>query len=374
MDPSSLDPTHGLSFSSEVRSSLGRPVCSPTPDLGSSFWLIAAFSRSRLRLSSDSVGFILQSILGGSADLFSVVELEQQLFKFTVLDRKVGLRVYASKSFACDSFKVFFHLWNQNGLASARISSTKDSGPRFEWVPAKKKKSANSYAAAVSQGGHSPIQHVGKSKSVFSRLNFSSMSDLNLQPNQLPCSSPTRPNHGGSFLPRVAVNSNSAGSDGPPFLSGANAVPLGNRPSKPTARKSTPRPSCSRCLSNFHNRPNCRSSTRCTACFRLGHVAFSCRFLPRFPGLSKVGVFSSQVHPVAWDPLITATWFKSMTSGASTSVPPVLTRVSSTSIPWFLPPSSFLSSAQSPTESRQDVLPESSVILELRPPNPPPAQ
>jgi hypothetical protein len=118
MDPSSLDPTHGLAFSSEVRSSLGRPVCSPTPDLGSSFWLIAAFSRSRLRLSSDSVGFILQSILGSSADLFSVVELEQQLFKFTVLDRKVGLRVYALKSFACDSFKVFFHLWNQNGLAS----------------------------------------------------------------------------------------------------------------------------------------------------------------------------------------------------------------------------------------------------------------
>jgi hypothetical protein len=157
MDPSSLDPTHGLAFSSEVRSSLGRPVCSPTPDLGSSFWLIAAFSRSRLRLSLHSVGFILQSILGGSADLFSVVELEQQLFKFTVLDRQVGLRVYALKSFACDSFKVFFHLWNQNGLASARVSSTKDSGPRFEWVPAKKKKSEKSYAAAISQGGHSPI-------------------------------------------------------------------------------------------------------------------------------------------------------------------------------------------------------------------------
>jgi hypothetical protein len=140
MDPSSLDPTHGFAFSSEVRSSLGRPVFSPTPDLGSSFWLIAAFSRSRLRLSSDSVGFILQSILGGSADLFSVVELEQQLFKFTVLDRQVGLRVYALKSFACATFKVFFHIWNENGLARARISSTMDSGPRFEWVPAKKKK------------------------------------------------------------------------------------------------------------------------------------------------------------------------------------------------------------------------------------------
>jgi hypothetical protein len=99
----------------------------------------------------------MQSILCGSADLFSVVELEQQLFKFTVLDRQVGPRVYALKSFACSTFKVFFHLWNENGLARARISSTMDSGLRFEWVPAKKKKSVSSYVAAVSQGGHSPI-------------------------------------------------------------------------------------------------------------------------------------------------------------------------------------------------------------------------
>jgi hypothetical protein len=124
MDPSSLDPSHGLKFSSEVRSSLGRSVCSPNPDLGSSFWLIAAFSRSRLRLSSESVGLILQSVLGGSADLYSVVELEQQLFKFTVLDRQVGLRVYGLKSFDCATFKVFFHLWNENSLARARLSST----------------------------------------------------------------------------------------------------------------------------------------------------------------------------------------------------------------------------------------------------------
>jgi hypothetical protein len=172
MDPSSRDPSYGISFSTEVRSSLGRLVCSPTPDLGSSFWLIAAFRRSRLRLSSDSVGLILQSILGGSVDLFSVVELEQQFLKFSVLDRQVGLRVYALKSFACDAFKVFFHLWNENGLARARISSTLDSGPRFERVPAKQKKSAGSYAAAVTRGDRSSNPPIGTTKSVFSRLNF----------------------------------------------------------------------------------------------------------------------------------------------------------------------------------------------------------
>jgi hypothetical protein len=311
------------------------------------------------------------------------------------LNRQVGLRVYALKSFACATFKVFFHLWNENGLARARISSTSDSGPRFEWVPAKKQKSAfpvNSFASTASQGRRSPIQSADKTNSVFSRLNFRTVPDRNLQPNHSPCSSPCcpnqpnlspcssprRPNHGGSFLSRGTVisncptsNSNRVPPGGPHFLSGANAEPLGNRYSKP---KPTQRPSCSRCLSNFHTRPNCRSRTRCTACFRLGHVAFSCRFPPRFPGLSKDGVFSTQIRSVAWDPLFTATWFKSMTSGASPSAPPVLTPISSTSIPWCLPSGAFLSSAQSPSsspaDSGQDVLPESRVVLELRPPSP----
>jgi hypothetical protein len=249
-----------------------------------------------------------------------------------------------------------------------------DSGPHFEWVPAKQKKSASSYAAVVSRGGRSPNSRVGNTQSMFSSLSFRSVPDLNLQPDKQPCSSPLSFNHGGSFLSRSTANSKSVGSDGPPFLSGANAVPLGNKHSKPTAGKPTVRPSCSRCLSNFHTRPNCRLSTRCTACFRLGHVAFPFRFPPWFPSLSKDGVFSTQVHSVAWDPLTTATWFKSMTSGASTSIPPVFTPVSSTSIPWFLPLSSFLSSAQSPPESLQDFFPESRVNLELRPPNPPPFQ
>jgi hypothetical protein len=60
----------------------------------------------------ESVGLILQSVLGGNAELFSIVELKSQLFKFSVFNRQVGLHVYALKSFVCDSFKLFFHLWN----------------------------------------------------------------------------------------------------------------------------------------------------------------------------------------------------------------------------------------------------------------------
>lgn len=183
MDLSSLDLSHGISFADEVRSLFGFPVCSPSPDDASSFWLIAAFSHSKFRMTVDSVGSILQSVIGGSSDLFSVVELEQQLFKFTVLNRQVGLRVYNLKSFSCDAFKLFFHLWNPSGLASAWISSTLDSGPRYDWVQKSSKRTGKSYVDALktpAPGSHSTKPSASR-RSVFSRLNFCSIPDGNLR-------------------------------------------------------------------------------------------------------------------------------------------------------------------------------------------------
>jgi hypothetical protein len=126
MDPSSLDQSHGIQFSSKVRSLFNASVVSSVADDARGFWLVASFSRSRIRLNEDSVSKILHSTLGGSPSSFSVLELEDRLFKFAVFDRRVSLHIYAMKFFACDSFKVFFHLWNQSGLASVRISRTLD--------------------------------------------------------------------------------------------------------------------------------------------------------------------------------------------------------------------------------------------------------
>jgi hypothetical protein len=55
MVPSRLDFSHGVRFSAKVRAALGTSVVSHTPDDASSFWLIASFSHSKLRLDSDSV-------------------------------------------------------------------------------------------------------------------------------------------------------------------------------------------------------------------------------------------------------------------------------------------------------------------------------
>ncbi|CAL5096288.1 unnamed protein product [Urochloa decumbens] len=134
MDPCHLDQSPGILFAEKVRLATGSLVASSHPDEIDNFWLIAAFSRSRIKLSESSVGGILQSCLGGSAKLFCVVELENQLYKFGVSSKSVGLLVFGLRSFACPSFKVFFHLWNERGVSLARSSALSDSGPHFDWV------------------------------------------------------------------------------------------------------------------------------------------------------------------------------------------------------------------------------------------------
>lgn len=112
MHTSTLDPSHGLRTEAQVRHIFGSSVTSSSPDSASSFWLLAAFSRSRLKLFDRSVADILQSILGGSSDSFAVVEVEEGIFKFSVISKHVGLFVYNLKFFECAIFKIFFHLWN----------------------------------------------------------------------------------------------------------------------------------------------------------------------------------------------------------------------------------------------------------------------
>ena len=50
---------------------------------------------------------ILESILGGSATVFSMVEIDQWVFKFCVASSKVGFMIYALKSFACEDFNSY---------------------------------------------------------------------------------------------------------------------------------------------------------------------------------------------------------------------------------------------------------------------------
>jgi hypothetical protein len=81
-----------------------------------------------------------------------MVEVEDRIFWFSVSNCKVGLLVYSLKSFSCESFKLFFHLWNETGITLARASVLLDQGPHFEWTPVKSKKNAHSFADVAKLG------------------------------------------------------------------------------------------------------------------------------------------------------------------------------------------------------------------------------
>lgn len=99
MEAGSLDQSHGRRLEAQVQSLFGSTVSPRVPDDSSNFWLLAAFSRSRLKLSAQSVGDILQSILGGQASCFAVVEVEENIFKFSIFSKSVGLFIYNPKIF-----------------------------------------------------------------------------------------------------------------------------------------------------------------------------------------------------------------------------------------------------------------------------------
>lgn len=80
-----------------------------------------------------------------------------------------------------------------------------------------------------------------------------------------------------------------------------------------------------RCLSNTQSRPTCRNSIRCTSCFRLGHFALLCRFLPRFLGLPLSGSLPSFPCASMAEHMTYDSWFQypaPLTIGPSPSGPP----------------------------------------------------
>ena len=128
-DLSRLDFNPGCLFESKVRSRLRSSVTSPFPDDGTNFWLVASFSRSKFRLNPEFVAHLLQSVIGGTAKHFAVVELDHWVFKFSVKSRQVGLMIYGLKSFASPDFKILFNLWNPRGLQCAIEAVTADHSP-----------------------------------------------------------------------------------------------------------------------------------------------------------------------------------------------------------------------------------------------------
>lgn len=133
MVSSSIDLHSELNFSAKVRSLLGARVMPLSSDEASSFWLLASFPWSCLKLTEETVGFLLQSVLGGSASLFSVVQVDNWVFKFRVSSKEGGLLVYQLGFFQCVDFNVTFNLWNERVLSFAKRVIAEAQGIHFPW-------------------------------------------------------------------------------------------------------------------------------------------------------------------------------------------------------------------------------------------------
>ncbi|CAN6238721.1 unnamed protein product [Urochloa humidicola] len=133
MESSDPDFNPGLNFASKVWNLLGVPISSSSPDIGPSFWLLASIPRSRVKLTEENVGFLLQSVIGGIAKDFAVVEVENWIFKFSVSCKEVGLMIYKLGFFNCESFKIVFNLWNERGIQFAKEVLSKAQGTHFDW-------------------------------------------------------------------------------------------------------------------------------------------------------------------------------------------------------------------------------------------------
>ncbi|CAO2187168.1 unnamed protein product [Urochloa humidicola] len=297
MDSPSLDSSHGARFAAKVRNLLGVPIVSDAPGGVGSFWLLAAFSRSHTRLSEDSVGLLLQLVLGGEGTRFAVVQVEDFIFKFAVANKAVGLAIYNLAFFACPQFKVFFHLWNPKGISAAAISTTLDQGPRYDWQEVKSKKDKRSYAEVTksnSPGRKPPLTGanripvtahrrirqptIPKRQSAFVRLNLAGVPDANFQT--------FSPNHWqakntGSSRPSMHSANSAAHQDRLKIWAGKGASDQsllgrpGNGHHSPGAFIKRLF-ACTRCLSSSHSRFSCRNKIRCFSCGFPGHIMETC--------------------------------------------------------------------------------------------------
>jgi hypothetical protein len=111
-----LDFSDGLRFQEWIFNKFNCPI---NFLLGSSirseFFLVISFGRCSLRLNAESVGFLLQSLIGGAADLFRVSCLSDRVFRFSLSCKNVGFAVYRLCSYVCTCGILVARTGSKNG-------------------------------------------------------------------------------------------------------------------------------------------------------------------------------------------------------------------------------------------------------------------
>lgn len=105
----------GKVVAADILRRFGCPVSVDPSHPSSEFFLVISFGRCKFRLTALSVATILQSVLGGVAEHFHVLHLHDRVFRFSVCSSAVGFHICKLRSFICNLFKLYFHLWSRGG-------------------------------------------------------------------------------------------------------------------------------------------------------------------------------------------------------------------------------------------------------------------
>jgi hypothetical protein len=105
-------------------------------------------------LTEKSIGLILQVTLGGCAADFRPQPVSDRVFKFVVASRNVGFHIFNRRSFTCEQYKIFFHLWSNGGAHWISELNNYEQEEEDQWttVLSKKDRIAKSYADVIRQG------------------------------------------------------------------------------------------------------------------------------------------------------------------------------------------------------------------------------
>ena len=108
-----LDFSKGLAFADRVFQSTGFSV-HPMED-SDIFTMVVSFGRHYFCLNEDSVAAALEAAVGGSGIDLMVFLIKDKVFGFQVSCKVVALFILTLRSFSCDQFKCYFHLWSNGG-------------------------------------------------------------------------------------------------------------------------------------------------------------------------------------------------------------------------------------------------------------------
>ena len=111
----------GQAIADQVRRRFGSTVHFSPSNGTNEFFLVVFFSSASFPLSVEFVGIALQCCIGGSAEGFSISQLDDRKFHFSVASNRVGHFIYHLKDRISPDFVCHFSLYRPERHATPRV-------------------------------------------------------------------------------------------------------------------------------------------------------------------------------------------------------------------------------------------------------------